>query len=57
LVGSVEQVAAGGGALMDKSATDEAINRVKKAQVLIGKFLDESGVKEEKFDAFIAAHK
>jgi hypothetical protein len=42
---------------MDKSATDEAIKRVKKAQVLIGKFLDESGVKEEKFDAFIAAHK
>lgn len=42
---------------MDKAATAEAINRVKKAQALIGKFLAESGVKDEKIDAYIAAHK
>lgn len=41
---------------MDKAATDEAISRVKKAQSLIAKFLAESGVKDERFDAYIAAH-
>jgi hypothetical protein len=45
------------GILADSGATKEAINRVKKAQALIAKFLEECGVKDEKFDTFIAAHK
>jgi hypothetical protein len=57
LIGSVEQVAAGGAALADKAAITESISRVKKAQVLIGKFLAESEVKNEKLDAYIASHK
>ena len=57
MVGSIETVAAGGAALMDKAAITESISRVKKAQALIGKFLAESGVKDEKVDAYIAAHK
>ena len=50
-------MAAGGAALVDKAAIDESISRVKKAQALIGKFLAESGVKDEKVDAYIATHK
>lgn len=57
LIGSVEQVAAGGGALADMAAINESISRVKKAQALIGKFLAESGVQNEKLDAYIASHK
>jgi hypothetical protein len=57
LVGSVETVAAGGAALMDKAAVAESVSRVKKAQALIAKFLAESGVKDEKVDAYIATHK
>lgn len=57
LIGSVETVAAGGAALMDKAAITESISRVSKAQALIGKFLAESGVKDEKLDAYIATHK
>jgi hypothetical protein len=45
------------GILADSGATEEAIKRVRQAQSLIGKFLEECGVKDEKFDAFIAAHK
>ena len=56
-MGSIETVAAGGGALADKKAIDESISRVRKAQALIGKFLAESGVKDEKIDAYIAKHK
>mmetsp|Transcript_98386 Transcript_98386/g.283928 ORF Transcript_98386/g.283928 Transcript_98386/m.283928 type:complete len:200 (-) Transcript_98386:46-645(-) len=57
LVSSVETVGAGGSALMDKAAVDESISRVRKAQALIAKFLAESGVKDEKIDAYIAKHK
>lgn len=57
MIGSVETVMAGGAALADAGAADEAIKRVKKAQALIAKFLEESGVKDEKFDAYIASHK
>ena len=57
MVGSIETVAAGGGALADKKAIDESISRVRKAQALIAKFLAESGVKDEKLDAYIAKHK
>ncbi len=57
LVASVETVAAGGAALADKKAIAESISRVRKAQALIAKFLAESGVKDEKVDAYIAKHK
>jgi hypothetical protein len=57
LVGSVEQVAAGGAALADKAAIKESVSRVKKAQALIGKFLAESGATNEKIEAYIASHK
>ena len=57
MVGSVETVLAGGAALAEKSDVDEAIKRVKKAQALIGRFIAESGVKNEKLDAYVASHK
>jgi hypothetical protein len=40
----------------EDSARQEAIKKVKKAQGLIGKFLAESGVSDEKFDAYIKEH-
>ena len=56
LIGSVETIAAGGGALMDKASVDEAVSRIRKAQTLLAKFLAESGVKDERIDAYIAKH-
>jgi hypothetical protein len=41
----------------EKSTTQEALKRIEKAQALIAKFLEGSGVKDEQFDTFIAAHK
>jgi len=58
LVSSLESVLEGGDALMnEKSTSAEAVARVKKAQALIAKFIEESGTKDERFDAFIASHK
>ena len=58
LIGSIENVLSGGDALMnEKSTTKEAIARVRKAQVLIGKFIDECGVQDEKLAAYVKAHK
>lgn len=42
--------------LADKASREEAIKRVKKAQGLIGKFLAESGVKDEAVTSYIASH-
>jgi hypothetical protein len=53
-VGSTEELLDG---VPDKSAIAEATSRVKKAQVLIGKFLVESGAKDEQIDAYVASHK
>ena len=57
LVGSVETLLAGGAALSEKSDVEEAIKRVKKAQALIAKFIEESGVTDEKLSAYVASHK
>jgi len=59
LIGSVEGVLTGGDALMnEKNTTKEAIARVKKAQALIAKFIEECGVPDdEKLAAYVKAHK
>lgn len=58
MIGSLESVLSGGDALMnEKSTTEEAVKRIQKAQSLIGKFLVESGVQDDKLSAFAAAHK
>jgi len=57
LIGSIETVAAGGAALADQKAIEESISRVRKAQALIGRFLAESGVEDEKLASYIAKHK
>jgi hypothetical protein len=54
----LESVLSGGDALMnEKSTSEEAVKRIKKAQALIGKFIEESGVKDDKLAAFVSAHK
>jgi hypothetical protein len=40
----------------EKSTSDEAMKRIQKAQALIGKFIAESGVQDEKLAAYVAAH-
>ena len=58
LIGSLENVLEGGDALMnEKSTSAEAVSRVKKAQVLISKFIDECGVQDPKLAAFVSSHK
>lgn len=58
LIGSLEGVLTGGDALMnEKSTTKEAVARVKKAQALIAKFIDECGVQDEKLAAYVSSHK
>lgn len=58
LIGSLEGVLSGGDALMnEKSTSAEAIARVRKAQVLIGKFIAECGIDDPKLAAFVDAHK
>mmetsp|Transcript_34755 Transcript_34755/g.83984 ORF Transcript_34755/g.83984 Transcript_34755/m.83984 type:complete len:217 (-) Transcript_34755:1351-2001(-) len=58
LISSLESVLGGGDALMnEKTTTDEAIKRIEKAQALVVKFLDESGVTDEEVTSFIASHK
>lgn len=58
LIGSLEGVLTGGDALMNESnTTKEAVARVKKAQALIAKFIDECGVQDEKLAAYVNAHK
>lgn len=41
---------------MDKKTIDESVSRVRRAQQLIAKFLAESGVQDEKIDAYITKH-
>jgi hypothetical protein len=51
-------VLSGGDALMnEKSTSDEAVKRIRKAQGLIAKFIAESGVEDEKLATFVASHK
>lgn len=59
LIGSIEGVLEGGDALMnEKNTTKEAIARVKKAQGLIAKFIEECGVEQDdKLSAWVNAHK
>ena len=54
----LEGVLEGGDALMNEKSTGaEAVARVKKAQSLIARFIEECGVQDEKLAAFVAAHK
>ena len=56
IISSIEDVLEGG--MMDEAAASkEAIARVKKAQGLIGKFIAESGVEDERLAAYVNAHK
>ena len=58
LIGSLEGVLSGGDALMNESSTTkEAVARVKKAQALIAKFIDECGIQDEKLAAYVSSHK
>ncbi|VEU38370.1 unnamed protein product [Pseudo-nitzschia multistriata] len=58
LISSLEGVLTGGDALMnEKSTSAEAVARVKKAQALIAKFIDECGVEDPKLAAFVSSHK
>lgn len=58
LIGSLENLLGGGDALMnEKNVGAEAIKRVQKAQSLISKFIEESGVQDEKLAAFVFSHK
>ena len=58
LISSLESVLEGGDALMnEKSTSEEAVKRVRKAQALISLFIEESGVREEKLAAYCASHK
>jgi len=58
LIGSIESVLQGGDALMnEKTTTKEAVARVKKAQALIAKFIDECGIQDEKLAAYVKSHK
>lgn len=41
----------------EKTVSAEAIKRVQKAQGLIGKFIAESGVEDEKLAAYVSSHK
>ncbi len=58
LIGSLEGVLTGGDALMNEaSTTKEAVARVKKAQALIAKFIEECGIQDEKLAAYVSSHK
>jgi len=58
LISSLEGVLEGGDALMNEKSTGaEAVARVKKAQSLIARFIEECGVEDDKLAAFVAAHK
>lgn len=58
LIGSLENLLEGGDALMnEKTVSAEAIKRVQKAQSLIVKFIEESGVKDDKLAAYVSSHK
>lgn len=58
LIGSLQNLLEGGDALMnEKTVSAEAIKRVQKAQGLIGKFIAESGVQDDKLAAYVSSHK
>lgn len=58
MIGSLQNLLEGGDALMnEKTVSAEAIKRVQKAQGLIGKFIAESGVEDEKLAAYVSSHK
>ena len=42
--------------MFGKDASKEAVARVEKAQSLIAKFIDGSGVKDDKLAAYVSAH-
>jgi len=56
IIGSIQELIEGRQGLTGDAAAKEAVARVEKAQALIAKFLAESGVKDERFEPFIAAH-
>jgi len=55
-IGSLQELLEGRQGLYGNDASKEAVARVEKSQALIGKFLAGSGVEEDKFTAYIAAH-
>lgn len=58
LIGSLQNLLEGGDALMnEKTVSAEAIKRVQKAQSLISKFIEESGVQDVNLAAYVSSHK
>jgi len=55
-ISSIQELLEGRQELTGSAAGNEAVRRVKESQRLIGKFLAESGVEDEKVSAFVAAH-
>lgn len=57
-IGSIQELLEGRQGLYGADAAKEAASRVEKAQALVGKFLAECGVADEKdkFDAYIKEH-
>jgi hypothetical protein len=56
VIGSIQELLEGRQGLFGADATKEATARVAKAQSLIGKFLAECEVEDEKFVAYIKTH-
>jgi hypothetical protein len=56
IIGSIQELLEGRQGLVGEEAAKEATARVEKAQALIGKFLAECEVEDEKFGPFIQAH-
>lgn len=56
IITSLEELLDGKQGLLGKEASKEAVERVGKAQSLIGKFIAGSGVEDEKLAAYVKAH-
>ena len=56
VVSSIQELLEGRQGLTGADASKEAVVRVEKAQALIGKFLADCGVEDERFGPYIAAH-
>jgi hypothetical protein len=56
VIGSIQELLEGRQGLYGADASKEAVARVEKAQALIGRFLAECGVEDERFGSFVLAH-
>lgn len=56
VIGSIQELLEGRQGLYGADASKEAVARVEKAQALIGRFLAECGIEDERFGSFVLAH-